>query len=327
MGEAVGREPASVAGDVAGMGRVMRALFAAPAGAGQAPPPAGRDWRRDDLPDELWAVVERAMALRPGERFADVDALMRALETAWRCPVKGPAARPGAVVGGGVRVEAQPAVAEHVDAFDGATEVVLGPRPGALRAEGAARAAAAGAAVDLEEATTFAPRRTDAVQPVPERERTGVLSTAWGAESAAAPVDEGTMLALHRQGAEYVPAEGDTVFATHGGGEAASSGVLSETVVVSAAELPRSPWDAPGLVIAETEVVGRGGAGGGGRGRPPTVAMGSSNPWATEVRQREVSVPGGLRAERGGASRGWRVAAAVVAVVAAGVMVVLLLAR
>jgi hypothetical protein len=91
---AVAARKPGVAEDIAGVGAVLRAMFAAQAAPGEPPPPRGRDWRRADLPDEVWEVVERATAARPSERYADVESLRGALVAAWGAPVRGPARRP-----------------------------------------------------------------------------------------------------------------------------------------------------------------------------------------------------------------------------------------
>ena len=70
--------------DLASLGRTLRALLTSPECEGDG-------WRRDDVPDEVWSVALRAMG--DGEPFADVTAVLEALDAAWKCPVRGPAER------------------------------------------------------------------------------------------------------------------------------------------------------------------------------------------------------------------------------------------
>ena len=60
----------TTAGDVLALARVIRALCAAPAERGQAPPAPGLDWRRDDIPEAVWKALTRAMSPQADARFA-----------------------------------------------------------------------------------------------------------------------------------------------------------------------------------------------------------------------------------------------------------------
>ncbi len=105
-----------LAGDIADVGRLLRELFVAPECRRDGAAPSELDRRRDELPDELWSVALRAMNERAGEGFADMTAVLEALDAARRCQPKGPAVRPAHAEPAGAPVETVNAPPETADA-------------------------------------------------------------------------------------------------------------------------------------------------------------------------------------------------------------------
>ncbi len=105
-----------LAGDIADVGRLLRELFVAPECRRDGAAPSELDRRRDELPDELWSVALRAMNERAGEGFADMTAVLEALDAARRCQPKGPAVSPAAPEAADARSEVADAPPEAADA-------------------------------------------------------------------------------------------------------------------------------------------------------------------------------------------------------------------
>lgn len=73
--------------DVFALGGLLREMLALPPDAGHTLSPAGFDRRREDIPDAVWEVINRASEPVPASRFASVKALRAALDPAWSQPV------------------------------------------------------------------------------------------------------------------------------------------------------------------------------------------------------------------------------------------------
>lgn len=255
-----------VRADIAALGALLRAAFAAPAAPGEAPAPAGQDWRRDDLPDALWSAVERATAARPEDRFADIESLQHALEAAWRAPLSGPATRPVASA-----APLQPAPAEAVEAAPPPPEAPPEPPPAPAptaepeaaatefveRPVAARRARPAVSTPSPDEgATTLTPRPSRPEVPAAPAvgERTAELASAWGGDAIEAPT-EGPTTFVVKPAAPSAASADDAVFtprAPKGGGDRE---VGAHTVAASAGELQRAAQNLPDPVIARTEFV------------------------------------------------------------------------
>ncbi|MFO0649195.1 MAG: hypothetical protein U0326_23335 [Polyangiales bacterium] len=148
-----------LAGDIADVGRVLRELFVAPACRRDGAAPSALDRRRDELPDELWSVALRAMDERAGEGFADMTAVLEALDAARRCQPKGPAPSEAAVASSEAVIAAPPDVAvAPSDVAVAPSDVAVAPSDVAV--------APSDVAVAPPEAVTAPRRAPDAPSPV-----------------------------------------------------------------------------------------------------------------------------------------------------------------
>lgn len=77
----------SVRGDVFALGALCTELLAAPADAGDTVGRVSEARRRADVPPGVWRALSAAMATDTAARFADVAALQKALDAAWREPL------------------------------------------------------------------------------------------------------------------------------------------------------------------------------------------------------------------------------------------------
>lgn len=77
----------SPATDVFALGGLLREMLAMPPDVGHTLSPAGFDRRREDIPDAVWDVINRASEPTPASRFASVKALRAALDPAWSQPI------------------------------------------------------------------------------------------------------------------------------------------------------------------------------------------------------------------------------------------------
>ncbi len=83
--------------DVFALGALLREMLAAPpppVSEDHAPRPAGTNLRRDDVPDAVWEVIDRATRPAPDDRFPTVAALRAAARAAWAQPVTPRASAP-----------------------------------------------------------------------------------------------------------------------------------------------------------------------------------------------------------------------------------------